>query len=168
MQHRDFVIKWVLYALISLAFVLVQVFALVHIRFWGIHPFVFPALVATVAALEPAHESAVYALICGAVLDLTMPGVIPCFYTVAFIAVFLVTKLLAVKVLSMPFICCMLCGALGTLCTGLLNALFLSVSAEFTLQTALLTAGKELLLTLPLLPIIYLPAWKVRRIFHQE
>lgn len=168
MQHRDFVIKWVLYALITLVFVPVQVFVLVHIRVWGVHPFVFPALVATVAALEPAHESAVYALVCGAVLDLTMPGVIPCFYTVSFIAVFTVTRLLAVKVLSMPFFCCMLCGSLGLVCTGLLNAMFLSISADFSLQTALLTVGKETLLTLPLLPLMYLPAQRIRRIFHRE
>lgn len=168
MQHRDYVIKWLLYALITVLFVLVQVFALVHIRVWGVHPFVFPALVATVTALESAHESAIYTLAFGAVLDLTMPGVIPCFYTVAFIVVFIVTRLLAVKVLSMPFICCMLCGALGLVCTGLLNALFLGISADFPLQTVLLTAGKEVLLTAPLLPLIYLPAWKLRRIFHQE
>lgn len=168
MQHRDYVIKWLLYTLISLVFVLVQVFGLVHIRVWGVHPFVFPALVATVCALESAHESAIYALASGAILDLTMPGVIPCFYTVSFIVVFLVTKLLAVKVLSMPFFCCMLCGALAVVCSGLLSALFLGVSVDFSLQTALLTVGKEALLTLPLLPLIYLPWWKLRRIFHQE
>ena len=77
MGRRDFVFKWLFYALTALGFVLVQVFGLVHIRIWGVHPFLFPVLVSTVAALESAHESAVFALATGAVLDLTMPGVIP-------------------------------------------------------------------------------------------
>ena len=51
MGRRDFVFKWLFYALIALAFVLVQVFGLVHIRIWGVHPFLFPVLVSTVAAL---------------------------------------------------------------------------------------------------------------------
>ena len=78
MGRRDFVFKWLFYALTALGFVLVQVFGLVHIRIWGVHPFLFPVLVSTVAALESAHESAVFALATGAVLDVTMPGVIPC------------------------------------------------------------------------------------------
>ena len=59
MQHRDYVFKWLFYSLTALAFVLLQVFVLVHVRLWGIHPFVFPALVATIAALESPHDSAV-------------------------------------------------------------------------------------------------------------
>ena len=51
MGRRDFVFKWLFYALTALGFVLVQVFGLVHIRIWGVHPFLFPVLVSTVAAL---------------------------------------------------------------------------------------------------------------------
>ena len=97
MGRRDFVFKWLFYALTALGFVLVQVFGLVHIRIWGVHPFLFPVLVSTVAALESAHESAVFALATGAVLDVTMPGVIPCFYTVAFLVVFLLARVLSAK-----------------------------------------------------------------------
>ena len=43
MGRRDFVFKWLFYALTALGFVLVQVFGLVHIRIWGVHPFLFPA-----------------------------------------------------------------------------------------------------------------------------
>ena len=46
MQRRDYIIKWLLYVLVALLFVLVQVFVLVRIRVWGVHPFVFPAMVA--------------------------------------------------------------------------------------------------------------------------
>ena len=149
MGRRDFLFKWLFYILTALGFVLVQVFGLVHIRIWGVHPFLFPVLVSTVAALESAHESAVFALATGAVLDVTMPGVIPCFYTVA-------------------FFCCMLCGVLSIVCTDLLQMLFLNSSVSFSVRAALLLMGKELLLTLPLMPLIYLPDSKIRRFFHQE
>ena len=128
----------------------------------------FPVLVSTVAALESAHESAVFALATGAVLDLTMPGVIPCFYTVAFLVVFFLARVLSAKVLSQPFFCCMLCGALSIVCTDLLQMLFLNASVSFSFRSALLLSGKELLLTLPLMPLIYLPDYKIRRTFRQE
>ena len=88
MEHRDYVYKWLSYTLVSLLFILVQCFGLVHLRVWGVHPFIFPVLVSTVAALETAHESAIYTLALGLLMDLTMPGVLPCFYTVAFLVVF--------------------------------------------------------------------------------
>ena len=125
-------------------------------------------LVSTVAALESAHESAVFALATGAVLDVTMSGVIPCFYTVAFLVVFLLARVLSAKVLSQPFFCCMLCGVLSIVCTDLLQMLFLNSSVSFSVRAALLLMGKELLLTLPLMPLIYLPDSKIRRFFHQE
>lgn len=168
MGRRDFVFKWLFYALTALGFVLVQVFGLVHIRIWGVHPFLFPVLVSTVAALESAHESAVFALAAGAVLDVTMPGMIPCFYTVAFLVVFFLARVLSAKVLSQPFFCCMLCGVLSIVCTDLLQMLFLNSSVSFSVRAALLLMGKELLLTLPLMPLIYLPDSKIRRFFHQE
>ena len=152
MGRRDFVFKWLFYALTAL----------------GVHPFLFPVLVSTVAALESAHESAVFALATGAVLDVTMPGVIPCFYTVAFLVVFLLARVLSAKVLSQPFFCCMLCGVLSIVCTDLLQMLFLNSSVSFSVRAALLLMGKELLLTLPLMPLIYLPDSKIRRFFHQE
>ncbi len=167
MQHCDYVFKWLFYSLTALAFVLLQVFVLVHVRLWGIHPFVFPALVATIAALESPHDSAVFVLAFGLVLDITMPGEIPCFYTVAFIVVFIVSRLLSAKVLVRPFFCCMLCGILSIVCTDLLHMLFLNAFVSFSFRSALLLMGKELLLTTPLLPLLFLPAYKIRRIFHQ-
>ena len=145
MQHRDYVFKWLFYSLTALAFVLLQVFVLVHVRL----------------------DSAVFVLAFGLVLDITMPGEIPCFYTVAFIVVFIVSRLLSAKVLVRPFFCCMLCGILSIVCTDLLHMLFLNAFVSFSFRSALLLMGKELLLTTPLLPLLFLPAYKIRRIFHQ-
>ena len=93
---------------------------------------------------------------------------IPCFYTVAFLVVFFLARVLSAKVLSQPFFCCMLCGALSIVCTDLLQMLFLNASVSFSFRSALLLSGKELLLTLPLMPLIYLPDYKIRRTFRQE
>ena len=168
MQRRDYIIKWLLYVLVALLFVLVQVFVLVRIRVWGVHPFVFPAIVAVLAALESPHESAIFALAFGVVLDLTVPGVIPCFYTVSFIVIFIVSRLLSTRVLSWPFFCCMLCGVLSMVCCSGLSTLFLQAKVDFTPLSALMLLGKELLLTAPLMPLVYLPMRKLRRVFDRE
>ena len=168
MERRGYVYKWLSYTLVSLLFILVQCFGLVHLRVWGVHPFVFPVLVSTVAALETAHESAIYTLALGLLMDLTMPGVLPCFYTVAFLVVFVATQLLSAKVLSWPFFCCMLCGVLSMVCCSVLNILFLQAKVDFTPLSALMLLGKELLLTLPLMPLVYLPMRKLRQVFNRE
>ncbi|WP_337491401.1 hypothetical protein [Vescimonas sp.] len=168
MEHRDYVYKWLSYTLVSLLFILVQCFGLVHLRVWGVHPFIFPVLVSTVAALETAHESAIYTLALGLLMDLTMPGVLPCFYTVAFLVVFVATQLLSAKVLSWPFFCCMLCGVLSMVCCSGLSTLFLQAKVDFTPLSALMLLGKELLLTAPLMPLVYLPMRKLRRVFDRE
>ena len=61
----------------------------------------------------------------------------------------------------------MLCGILSIVCTDLLHMLFLNAFVSFSFRSALLLMGKELLLTTPLLPLLFLPAYKIRRIFHQ-
>ena len=147
MERRGYVYKWLSYTLVSLLFILVQCFGLVHLRVWGVHPFIFPVLVSTVAALETAHESAIYTLALGLLMDLTMPGVLPCFYTVAFLVVFVATQLLSAKVLSW---------------------LFLQAKVDFTPLSALMLLGKELLLTAPLMPLVYLPMRKLRQVFDRE
>lgn len=167
-EHRDYVYKWLSYTLVSLLFILVQCFGLVHLRVWGVHPFIFPVLVSTVAALETAHESAIYTLALGLLMDLTMPGVLPCFYTVAFLLVFVATQLLSAKVLSWPFFCCMLCGVLSMVCCSGLSTLFLQAKVDFTPLSALMLLGKELLLTAPLMPLVYLPMRKLRQVFDRE
>ena len=50
----------------------------------------------------------------------------------------------------------------------LLNMLFLKAYVSFSLKTALLLTGKELLLTMPLLPLLYLPVYRIRRIFRPD
>ena len=62
----------------------------------------------------------------------------------------------------------MLCGVLSMVCCSGLNTLFLQAKADFTPLSALMLLGKELLLTLPLMPLVYLPMRKLRRVFDRE
>ena len=57
MGHRDYVYKWLFYALISLFFILVQCFGLVHLRVWV--ACIMNALVVQRKAL-PAQPNPVY------------------------------------------------------------------------------------------------------------
>ena len=82
--------------------------------------------------------------------------------------VFVATQLLSAKVLSWPFFCCMLCGVLSMVCCSGLNILLLQAKVDFTPLSALMLLGKELLLTLPLMPLVYLPMRKLRQVFDRE
>ena len=105
-------------------------------------------------------------------------GILACFFgkkmffqvfaAVAFLVVFVATQLLSAKVLSWPFFCCMLCGVLSMVCCSGLSTLFLQAKADFTPLSALMLLGKELLLTAPLMPLVYLPMRKLRRVFDRE
>ena len=53
-------------------------------------------------------------------------------------------------------------------CCSVLNILFLQAKVDFTPLSALMLLGKELLLTLPLMPLVYLPMRKLRQVFDRE
>ena len=126
MTRRDFLMKWLLYAAVTLLLVLLQSLVLTHIHLLDIHPFALPLLAGIIAVWEPQRECTFYGLVFGLVCDLTMPAAMPCLYTLSF------------------------------LIAGLL------VNAAFAAAAAL--TGRELLLIVPLAPLLYLPLhWIYRR-----
>ena len=86
MNQRDMFFKWLYYAGAVLLLVLVQSLVLNRISVWAVHPFLPPVIAGIMAMLEGPAEGAVFGGIFGLLCDLTMPGVIPCFYTLAFVA----------------------------------------------------------------------------------
>ena len=86
MNQRDMFFKWLYYAGAVLLLVLVQSLVLNRISVWAVHPFLPPVIAGIMAMLEGPAEGAVFGGIFGLLCDLTMPGVIPCFYTLAFLA----------------------------------------------------------------------------------
>ncbi|EKC58850.1 phosphoribosylformylglycinamidine synthase, partial [human gut metagenome] len=79
---------------------------------WGVHPFLPPLIAAITAMLEGPGEGAAFAGVFGLLCDLTMPGIIPCFYTLAFLAAALLAAVIAKRFLSQGFLCAVLCAGI--------------------------------------------------------
>ena len=67
MTRRDFLMKWLLYAAVTLLLVLLQSLVLTHIHLLDIHPFALPLLAGIIAVWEPQRECAFYGLVFGRV-----------------------------------------------------------------------------------------------------
>ena len=105
MNQQDMFFKWLYYAGAVLLLVLVQSLVLNRISVWAVHPFLPPVIAGIMAMLEGPAEGAVFGGIFGLLCDLTMPGVIPCFYTLAFLAAALPAAMIAKRLLSQGFLC---------------------------------------------------------------
>ena len=86
MSRRDLTIKWLLYAALTLPFLVIQQYLLNPLEVLGVHPFIIPLLGAMAAIFESRGESAFFSASLGIFCDLLMPSVIPCFYTLSFLA----------------------------------------------------------------------------------
>ena len=100
MTRRDFLMKWLLYAAVTLLLVLLQSLVLTHIHLLDIHPFALPLLAGIIAVWEPQRECAFYGLVFGLVCDLTMPAAMPCLYTLSFLIAGLLVNFIARKTSS--------------------------------------------------------------------
>ena len=165
LNQRDMFFKWLYYAGATLLLVLVQSLVLNRICVWGVHPFLPPLIAAITAMLEGPGEGAAFAGVFGLLCDLTMPGIIPCFYTLAFLAAALLAAVIAKRFLSQGFLCAVLCAGLSLLVTDLLHTLLLAAQfgepAELRqrgveLTAALSLTGREAAVTVVLSPLVYL------------
>ena len=169
MTQRDYFYKWLFYALVGLLWVAVQQLVLNRLDFWGgVHPFALPLIPVMAAILERRMESAFFAVGVGLFCDLLLPGVIPCFYTLAFLAAALLCGLIAGRVIVPGFLCAFVCSTLTLVLTDLLLLLFLFPTTQFTATDAFSLMGRELLLSLPFAPLVFLTYRKIWRLIHNE
>ena len=85
MTRRAIAAKWILYCLCALLLMCLQGLVLVHVRVWGVHPFLLPAAAVIPATLERNEQSLIYAVFFGILCDLLIPVAgLPCFYALAF------------------------------------------------------------------------------------
>ncbi|MBE6919113.1 MAG: hypothetical protein E7469_05480 [Ruminococcaceae bacterium] len=167
MTQRDLFYKWLFYSLVGLFWVFLQQMVLNRLDIWnGVHPFVLPLLPTIAATLERRQESAFFAIGAGLFCDLLMPGVFPCFYTLAFLSSALLAGLIAGRVIMPGFLCAFVCSVLALVLTDLLLMLFLNISTDFSAAVALSLMGQELLLTLPFSPLVFLTLRKVWRLIR--
>lgn len=155
MTQRDYAVKWLFFSLATLVFVALQALVFRHITLWGIHPVLYPIIVALVAMWE-GHQGLLFSLVFGLLMDLTTTGPIPCFYTLAFFVISAVT-ITVVKHLIVPgFFCAVMTSVLSIILCDLLQILFLSYTAGISLLPALLLMAKEEI-SVVCMPLIYFP-----------
>ena len=163
--RSELILRWSVYGGAGLLVCLVQGLLLQRLSLWGVMPFLYPALAAMVAVWEGAvPRGAVYALCLGALCDLALPGSVPCFYTVALPLAAMLAGLLTRGWLSSNLLSALTASALSYLVTGLLHAGVLAVTGHGAFVTAMAVAGKEFLITLPALPLLYL----LLRFLHEK
>ena len=166
MTRRDLTIKWVLFSLASLGFIALQQLLLNRWEIWGVHPYLLPMLPVMSVILEGQKESAFFAVGLGLFCDLLSPAIIPCFYTIAFLACSLLAGVVAGRMIMPGFLCAFVCGALSMVVTDLLHMLFLTFYSSFPLSAAFALMGKELLLSILAAPVIFLLFRKISRALH--
>ena len=155
LTRRDIIIKWSSYAAVSLALMFLYALTLRSVRVLGVAMFLPPLLVGVVASLEDTPSAAVYALVCGFLCDLTIPGTFPCVYTLAFTGAALACSALAKSVLQRGFLCSIAVTALTFLCVDALNMLALFFTARASLAAMASVALRETLASCLLLVVCH-------------
>lgn len=169
MTRRAMVRKWILYWLCALALVLVQNTVLLRIRIGGVHPFLLPALAVIPVTLERSGQSLLYALFFGLACDLLMPAeVFVCFYCLVFFLAAVAARLLSGQVIVAGLFCSLTASAVALLLCGFLQILLLTYQRGITTGPALTLLGKELLLSLAVVPLAHFPFRKVSRLTRGE
>ena len=133
LTRRDLFIKWTVYGVVSCLLFLFDLLFLRGISPLGVTMFLPPLLVGMVASLEDTRSAVIYALVLGALCDVTLAGLFPCVYTLAFTLAALFDSMLAKSVLQPGVLCSIAVTALTFLFTDALNmlALFFREHAPF-------------------------------------
>lgn len=163
MTQREKIMKWLLYALVTGLFVLLQSVVLNHISIWNVHPFLAPMLVAMVAMWEGRSAGINFALIFGFLTDLTVNAPIPCFYMIVFALIALLISVIAHRLFPAGFLCALILSVPALLLHALLTAVLLGGVQGLALSAAVSLAGRELAVSLPWILVFYWPYRKVYR-----
>ena len=150
MTRRAIAAKWILYCLCALLLMCLQGLVLVHVRVWGVHPFLLPAAAVIPATLERNEQSLIYAVFFGILCDLLIPVAgLPCFYALAFLVGAVIAWLLSGQVLAAGLVCSLVVTAAATAVCGLLHMAVLAGHSGAGLTAAGLLLGRELAVSLP-------------------
>lgn len=168
MNQRNIWYRWLFYGLAAGLFLLLQNLLLWRIRVWGIHPFLPPVLVAVAASWEERQEGICAAAVFGLLCDLTMTPPIPCFYLLTFIASAFFAGLVAKRWMLPGFFCAVVVSLAAIIINGVFQALLLSLRGIHDLGAAASITGRELLLTAPLIPFVYLLFRRIHRRFPAD
>lgn len=165
MKQGSLFYRWLFYGLAAGLGLFLQGLVLNHLRVWGIHPFLPPVMVAVAAAQEDRQEGLCAAAVFGLICDLTASPVIPCFYILTFAVTAFLAGWIAKHLIVPGFFCALVTSVLALLVNGLFHTLFLTYQGLRDLSAAAAITGCELMLTLPLIPLVYLLFRPIHRRF---
>lgn len=157
MTRRAVVQKWILYSLCALALVLVQSLLLVRVQVWGVHPFLLPAIAVIPVTLERDEGALLFSVFFGLACDLLTPVAgLPCFYALAFLVSGGLAWLLSGRVVA-GLVCSLAAAASALVVCGVLHLAVLAGSQSVDVTAAVVLAGKEAALSLPLTVLVHYP-----------
>ncbi len=155
LTRRDIIIKWSSYGLASLLLLFLFSLTLRDAEILGVRMFLPPLIVGVVASAEDTRAATVFGLSCGVACDVSMAGVFPCVYTLAFTLAALTSSLLAKSVLQRGVLCSLAVTALTFAWLDAFNMLALLFRAHAPLGEMASVALRETLVSSPLLLAVH-------------
>lgn len=153
------VFKWLIYAIATFFFCILQSMVLSSIRVLGLTPFLYPMLPAVVAMFEGPKQGGGFALAVGLLCDLLLPAPFPGFFTIAFAVGAVLSGGVAGRLASKGFACALIVSALGLLVTCAFRLMVQVLLGGQYLALMVRIALGETLLTLPM-AIVALPVYR--------
>lgn len=164
LARNETIIKWGLYAAVSLLGALAQGVLGQSITLLGVIPFLFPLFAAIPATYEASAPGTAFALAVGVFCDLLLPAPLPCFYTLVFPLVGLFSALLSESILPAGYLCSAVASAFGFFLTGLFHIFLLWMDGKAPASAAFRTMVLEFLITLPaVFPMTAMYRWIYRK-----
>lgn len=149
LARNELIFRWSIYTLAALLCLAVQTALLQRFTVWGVVPFLYPLLAAIPATYEAPVSATTFALVLGVVCDLMLPEAIPCFYTLVFPLVGLLSSLLVQGAVSNGFLCSVFVAAIAYLLCGAAHCLLLWQGGQSAWGPGMFLALREFCVALP-------------------
>ena len=162
--RREAALKWTVVALATLVLLFLHTLSFSRLSLWGVAPFLPPLIVAAVCSIENDLGSIVFSLVFGVLCDLSLGGLLPCLYTLAFFFAAVLILILGHSVLQPGFFCALISAAVSFLLTAALSFVVLA-GGNATFGACVSLFFRELLVSLPLLPLCFLVFWRIHKFF---
>lgn len=164
MTQRDFILKWLLYALALLPVLILELYVLPWFPIFGIIPSLLPVAAVTLAVLEGPVAGAGFGLFVGILSDALIPS-LPGAMTFTLALLGLSSGTAARYGVQQNMLGCLVCSAGGLIAIGLVRVVFSLLGGKATLWSLLAVALPEIILSLVFLPLIYaIFRWVYRRV----
>ncbi len=155
MTQRDFILKWLLYALALLPIFVLDLYILPWFPIFGFIPTLFPLVTVTVSVLEGPVGGAGFGLFVGILSDAFIPHSIPGTTTILLTLIGFGIGILARYGVRQNFFGALLCSAATLGFFALIRIIFSLIAGKASLLPLLSVAIPEAALSLVFMPLVY-------------